>query len=72
MPDRLSASDVSFLYLEGRTTPMHAGGLAIFATVPRSCIFSAPSGVVTQTWAVIGGVGSAAAARGPARERGRR
>ena len=31
MPDRLSASDVSFLYLEGRTTPMHAGGLAIFA-----------------------------------------
>ncbi|HEY3090126.1 MAG TPA: wax ester/triacylglycerol synthase family O-acyltransferase [Jatrophihabitantaceae bacterium] len=31
MPDRLSATDVSFLYLEGRTTPMHAGGLAIFA-----------------------------------------
>src|SRR5262249_53444572 len=32
MPDRLAASDVSFLYLEGRTTPMHAGGLAIFAS----------------------------------------
>ena len=32
MPDRLSAADVSFLYLEGRTTPMHAGGLAIFAS----------------------------------------
>lgn len=31
MTDRLSALDVSFLYLEGRTTPMHVGGLAIFA-----------------------------------------
>lgn len=31
MTDRLSAQDVSFLYLEGRTTPMHVGGLAIFA-----------------------------------------
>lgn len=30
MTDRLSAPDVSFLYLEGRTTPMHVGGLAIF------------------------------------------
>lgn len=34
MPDRLSAGDVSFLYLEGRTTPMHVGGLAIFALPP--------------------------------------
>ena len=30
MTDRLSALDVSFLYLEGRTTPMHVGGLAVF------------------------------------------
>ena len=30
MTDRLSALDVSFLYLEGPTTPMHVGGLAIF------------------------------------------
>ena len=30
MTDRLSALDVSFLYLEGRTTPMHVGGLTIF------------------------------------------
>ena len=30
MTDRLSALDVSFFYLEGRTTPMHVGGLAIF------------------------------------------
>jgi diacylglycerol O-acyltransferase / wax synthase len=30
MTDRLSALDVSFLYIEGRTTPMHVGGLAVF------------------------------------------
>lgn len=30
MPDRLSALDASFLYLEQATTPMHAGGVAIF------------------------------------------
>jgi hypothetical protein len=28
--DRLSALDVSFLYLEEPTTPMHVGGLAVF------------------------------------------
>ncbi len=31
MPDRLSALDVSFLYLEGRSTPMHVGGVALFS-----------------------------------------
>jgi diacylglycerol O-acyltransferase len=31
MADRLSALDVSFLYLEGPTTPMHVGGLAVFS-----------------------------------------
>ena len=30
MNDRLSALDVSFLYLEGESTPMHVGGLAVF------------------------------------------
>ncbi|MBE9375848.1 wax ester/triacylglycerol synthase family O-acyltransferase [Saccharopolyspora sp. HNM0983] len=30
MPDRLSALDASFLYLEDYTTPMHVGGVAIF------------------------------------------
>ncbi len=30
MTDRLSALDVSFLYLEGRNTPMHVGGVGIF------------------------------------------
>ncbi len=31
MADRLSALDVSFLYLEDRTTPMHVGSVAIFS-----------------------------------------
>lgn len=30
MADRLNPLDVSFLYLEGRNTPMHVGGLAVF------------------------------------------
>ncbi len=30
MPDRLSALDVSFLYLEEATTPMHVGGVSVF------------------------------------------
>ncbi|MCP2258694.1 acyltransferase, WS/DGAT/MGAT [Streptoalloteichus tenebrarius] len=35
MPDRLSALDASFLYLEDSTTPMHVGGVAILRR-PRS------------------------------------
>ncbi len=30
MSDRLSALDVSFLYLEEETTPMHVGGVSVF------------------------------------------
>jgi diacylglycerol O-acyltransferase len=30
VPDRLSPLDVSFLYFEERTTPMHVGGVAVF------------------------------------------
>jgi diacylglycerol O-acyltransferase len=30
MSERLSSADVSFFYLEGRTSPQHVGGLAIF------------------------------------------
>ena len=33
MSDRLNALDVSFLYLEEPTTPMHVGGVAVF-TLP--------------------------------------
>ncbi|MFE0024614.1 wax ester/triacylglycerol synthase family O-acyltransferase [Amycolatopsis sp. NPDC059021] len=35
MPDRLSALDASFLYVEDHATPMHVGGVAIFER-PRS------------------------------------
>ncbi|HVK22406.1 MAG TPA: wax ester/triacylglycerol synthase family O-acyltransferase [Actinokineospora sp.] len=35
MPDRLSALDASFLYLEDQATPMHVGGVAVFQK-PRS------------------------------------
>jgi WS/DGAT/MGAT family acyltransferase len=30
MTERLSPADVAFFYLEGRTTPQHVGGLAVF------------------------------------------
>jgi len=33
--DRLSALDASFLYIEGPTTPMHVGGVAIFQAPPH-------------------------------------
>ncbi|MFD1051995.1 wax ester/triacylglycerol synthase domain-containing protein, partial [Kibdelosporangium lantanae] len=29
-PDRLSAVDASFIYLEDQATPMHVGGVAVF------------------------------------------
>lgn len=35
MADRLSALDASFLYLEGPTTPMHVGSVAIFQAPER-------------------------------------
>lgn len=35
MTERMSATDVSFLYLEGRTTPQHVGGIAVFETPPE-------------------------------------
>jgi diacylglycerol O-acyltransferase len=34
MPDRLSPLDVSFLYLESETTPMHVGGVCILQPPP--------------------------------------
>ncbi|HEU0132652.1 MAG TPA: wax ester/triacylglycerol synthase family O-acyltransferase [Mycobacteriales bacterium] len=35
MPDRLSPLDVSFLYLEGETTPMHVGGVCVLDPPPE-------------------------------------
>lgn len=36
---RLSALDVSFLYMESATTPMHVGGVAVFAAPPAALRF---------------------------------
>ncbi|MDQ1711529.1 MAG: diacylglycerol O-acyltransferase / wax synthase [Frankiaceae bacterium] len=35
MPDRLSPLDVSFLYLESETTPMHVGGVCVLEPAPE-------------------------------------
>ena len=35
MPDRLSPLDVSFLYLESETTPMHVGGVVLLERPPE-------------------------------------
>lgn len=35
MPDRLSPLDVSFLYLESETTPMHVGGVVVLDPPPE-------------------------------------
>jgi len=34
MGERMSAVDVSFFHLEGRTTPQHVGGIAVFELPP--------------------------------------
>ena len=34
MTERMSATDVSFLHREGRTTPQHVGGIAVFEMPP--------------------------------------
>lgn len=39
MADRLSALDASFLHLESATTPMHVGGVAVFARSRRRLDF---------------------------------
>ena len=38
MTSRLSALDASFLFLEDASTPMHAGGVAVFAPPALSLI----------------------------------
>ena len=44
MTDRLSALDVSFLYMEEPTTPMHVGGLLVFQPPPRASTTTGSSG----------------------------
>ncbi len=53
MTDRLSALDVSFLYLEGRTTPMHVGGLAIFEPPPGGLDYERLVALIEQRIALV-------------------
>ncbi|WP_431876344.1 WS/DGAT/MGAT family O-acyltransferase [Amycolatopsis sacchari] len=48
MPDRLSALDASFLYLEDATTPMHVGGVAVFERPREGFDFEQLLCLVTQ------------------------
>ena len=48
MPDRLSALDASFLYLEDAATPMHVGGVAVFERPRDGCSYEEVLSLVGQ------------------------
>ncbi len=48
MTDRLSALDVSFLYLEEPTTPMHVGGVAVFQPPQEGFDYDILVGLIEQ------------------------
>ncbi|MFN2625155.1 MAG: wax ester/triacylglycerol synthase family O-acyltransferase, partial [Mycobacteriales bacterium] len=53
MADRLSALDVSFLYLESPTTPMHVGGVAIFDAPESGFDYDALAELVRRRIALV-------------------
>ncbi len=53
MPDRLSALDMSFLYLEEPTTPMHVGSVGLFAMPADGFGFDDLLGVVRERLAYV-------------------
>ncbi|HEY0485065.1 MAG TPA: wax ester/triacylglycerol synthase family O-acyltransferase [Mycobacteriales bacterium] len=53
MPDRLSALDVSFLYLEEPSTPMHVGGVAVFRTAGDGLDYDELVALVDQRLALV-------------------
>jgi diacylglycerol O-acyltransferase / wax synthase len=53
MNDRLSALDVSFLYLEGESTPMHVGGLAVFDPPPGGFDYARFVGLVEDRISLV-------------------
>jgi diacylglycerol O-acyltransferase len=53
MVDRLSFLDVSFLHLEGPQTPMHVGGLAIFAQPPRGFDYERLYGLIEKRISLV-------------------
>ena len=53
MPDRLSALDMSFLYLEEQTTPMHVGSVGLFETPEGGFGFDSLLAVVRERLAFV-------------------
>jgi WS/DGAT/MGAT family acyltransferase len=53
MPDRLSPLDVSFLYLESDTTPMHVGGVCILEPPPDGFDYDRLVRVITERIATV-------------------
>jgi WS/DGAT/MGAT family acyltransferase len=53
MTDRLSALDVSFLYLEEPTTPMHVGGVAVFRPPAEGLDYDELVALVEQRMALV-------------------
>ncbi|HEV7824274.1 MAG TPA: wax ester/triacylglycerol synthase family O-acyltransferase [Mycobacteriales bacterium] len=53
MTDRLSALDVSFLYLEEPTTPMHVGGVAVFRPPAEGLDYDELVALVEQRIALV-------------------
>ena len=53
MSDRLSPLDVSFLYMESATTPMHVGGLAIFDPPEEGFDYECLVGLISQRLALV-------------------
>jgi diacylglycerol O-acyltransferase / wax synthase len=53
MPDRLSSLDMSFLYLEEPTTPMHVGSVGLFEPPEGGFGFDALLGIVRERLAYV-------------------
>ena len=53
VPDRLSPLDVSFLYFEEPTTPMHVGGVAVFEVPEEGFDLDRLVGLITQRIAFV-------------------
>ncbi|WP_433265249.1 WS/DGAT/MGAT family O-acyltransferase [Actinosynnema sp. CS-041913] len=53
MPDRLSALDASFLYLEDATTPMHVGGVAVFRRPKAGFDYDGLVGLIEQRLSLV-------------------
>jgi diacylglycerol O-acyltransferase len=53
MPDRLSPLDVSFLYMEGPTTPMHVGGVCLLEPPPEGFDYDRLVRIITERISLV-------------------